>query len=65
MTIDFSQVEGQGLAEKSFCCSSSFLKRILTTKNLNITLFNTLSFFLLVAFQEFILLNYSPPPQKF
>jgi hypothetical protein len=28
-------------------------------------LFNTLRFFLLVAFQEFLLLDHSPPPQTY
>jgi hypothetical protein len=65
MTIDFPQLEGQDLAKKSFCCSSSFLKKTLTAKKINITLFNTLRFFLLVAFQEFFLLDHSPPPQTF
>jgi hypothetical protein len=65
MTTDFPWLEGQSLAKKSFYCSSSFLKGTLTTKNLNITLFNALTFFLLVAFQEFLLLDHSPPPQTF
>jgi len=41
-----------------FCCSSSFLKGFLTTKNLYIALLDTLGYLFLVVFQEFLLFNH-------
>jgi len=52
MAIDFSQLEGQGLAKKNLCCSSSFLKGSLTIKNLYIALPNTLGLLFASCFSK-------------
>jgi len=52
MAIDFSQLEGQCPAKKSFCYSSLFKKRSLIEKNLDNAFLKTLNLFFSSCFSK-------------